>query len=480
MGFITNVMSWMWVGVRHSLAMAWMMTWPLAFGFSASGVIQALVPRNGLRTRLGRTTPGTVAFSSLLGVVSSSCSYAASAMAKTLFSRGASWTNSLVFMVASTNLVVELGVAMYVMLGGTFVEAQIIGGVIMVGLIAVLTPLFFSRARRAELRDRIEASSEFATTTASRSPRSVVRDPATYQRAARYTIGDLTMLRGELLIGFLAAGFLSAHVPSSWWSTIFWSGHGGWTVVENCLVAPLLAVVSFVCSVGNIPLAATLWMRGVGFGGVIAFIFADLITFPLILIYRRFYGWSAALRLAGMLWLVISATGLLINGLFDVTHRVPTMNMSAMMRGDFTMGYVAWLNVVAVVLLAFVYAVSRTKVHDASVATDPICGMTVDTSAPAATRTVDGVTYYFCAPRCADRFDKGHEPDLMHEDVGGDETDPICGMRVDSTTCTITSQRDGRTYYFCCEACQTQFETGEVDEQPVRIELGLKPRRPVS
>jgi uncharacterized membrane protein YraQ (UPF0718 family) len=395
--------------------MLWITWWPLILGFTLSGLVQSLLPRDALRAQLGETTARSVAKSSVLGVISSSCSYAASAMARALFARGASWTNSIVFMVASTNLVIELGIVLYLLLGWQFVVAQFVGGALMIALLSFSTHFVFSRRYQTQLRERVERDSPPSTRSSSQGWRERVRDKENYRLAARFTMGDLTMLRKELLAGFLVAGFIMVDVSNRWWSHFFVSGHGGWTVLENVTIAPLLAVVSFVCSVGNIPLAAALWAHGVAFGGVISFIFADLVTLPLLFIYRRFYGTRAALRLLALLWFVMSAGGLVVDRLFRLTSLVPASHHTRFASGDFALGWTLALNIVATVALATLWLLARSGRASSSVATDPICGMSVDTSAPAATRHVDHVDYYFCSPRCAERFDERlHAP--AHEE----------------------------------------------------------------
>ena len=453
--------------------MVWMTFWPLVLGFSLSGLVQSLLPRDGLRARLGVTNPSSVSQASLLGVISSSCSYAASAMSRALFARGASWTNSIIFMVASTNLVVELGVVLYLLLGWQFVAAQLLGGVFMVVGLALLIPVVFSTRRQGDLRQRVLTDSPPPTTATALGWRERLATRESYRLAAKYTMGDLTMLRKELVAGFLVAGFVSVHVPATWWSDVFLTGHGGWTVVENAVLAPLIALVSFVCSVGNIPLAAALWANGVAFGGVISFVFADLVTLPLVLIYRRFYGTRAALRLALLLWFVMSATGLAVDRLFTLVHAVPTSHHTAVMSGRFDMGWTLVLNVVAVLLAVMLWWLSKSASQSSLVATDPVCGMAVDTSAPAATRQRDGVDYYFCSLRCAERFDDGATASVMIDDPLGEHLDPVCSMRVSSTAIRATIG-DGVTYYFCSEGCRDAFLQGPSAPAPQTIELGRK------
>jgi YHS domain-containing protein/uncharacterized membrane protein YraQ (UPF0718 family) len=447
---MTAALHWISSGLKESAAMVWMTWWPLVFGFTLSGLVQSFLPRDGLRHQLGADTPTSAAKASLLGAISSSCSYAASAMARALFARGASWSNALIFMVASTNLVIELGVVLYLLLGWQFVVAQIAGGVVMILALFALTRVFFSRPRQESLRARVLADSPAPPGVTPLGWRQRIKQRRSYSLAAQYTLGDVTMLRKELVAGFVVAGFLTVHVPALWWSHLFFSGHGTLTVVENAIVAPLLAVVSFVCSVGNIPLAAALWFHGVAFGGVVSFIFADLVTFPLLLIYRRFYGTSSATRLFALLWLVMSGGGLLIEVLFGALHLLAHNRHSVAMQGQFPLGWTLGLNVVATLALATLWLLAR---HGGSVARDPICHMTVDLTAPVASRRRDGHTYYFCSLRCAARFD-----DLAPDHTRGPNLhrDPVCDMVVGEDALHAVG-RDGVTYYFCSETCRSKF-----------------------
>jgi uncharacterized membrane protein YraQ (UPF0718 family)/YHS domain-containing protein len=449
-----QVLHWTASGLKESAAMLWMTWWPLVFGFTLSGLVQSFLPRNALRAQLGETSPATLARASILGVISSSCSYAASAMSRALFARGASWTNAVVFMLASTNLVIELGVVLYLLLGWQFVVAQIAGGLVMIILLALSMHLVFSRSSQDALRARVLAEAPPASKSSPQSWRSRLRDRRNYQLAAQFTLGDLTMLRRELAAGFLVAGFLIVHVPTSWWAHLFMSGHGSLSVLENVVVAPLLAVVSFVCSVGNIPLAAALWSHGVAFGGVVSFIFADLITLPLLLIYRRFYGTRSTLRLFALLWFVMSAGGLVINALFASAHLLPVNRHTPATSGNFSLGWTLILNIVAsAVLLALWLAARRAK----NLARDPICGMTVDLSAPVAVRQFQGRDVYFCSLRCAERFDRDEMRTPDSRGADDDCIDPVCQMHVSASDSLSAQGSDGTTYYFCGEGCRQTF-----------------------
>jgi uncharacterized protein len=449
---------WIWLGSKEALAMIWMTWWPLVLGFTLSGLIQSLLPRDSLRSSLGTTSPPSVARAAALGIISSSCSYAASAVSRALFARGSSWSNSLIFMVASTNLVIELGILLSLILGWRFLLAQLVGGVVMVVLLALTTRVMFNSLREARLKTHVledapPREQPSALTWRERWDREHV------ESAARYTIGDLTMLRKELLAGFLVAGFIAVHVPASWWHHLFWSGHGGWTVVENVVVAPLLAVVSFVCSVGNIPLAAALWAHGVAFGGVIAFIFADLITLPLLAIYRRYYGASSAWRLFVLLWLTMSTAGLLVDGLFRSVGLAPTSHHVRVLDGRFPLGSTLILNLLATVVLLGAWWLARRPGASSLVAIDPVCGMAVDTTSAAAMTERDGVTYYFCSLGCQQRFEREGEHS-EHGDHDEAAIDPVCAMPVDPKRARKAEGADGVTYYFCSEGCRSTFLLG--------------------
>jgi uncharacterized protein len=444
------VLHWLATGFKESLAMVWMTWWLLVLGFTLAGVVQGMLPRAALRRELGTNSAASHTKASILGMLSSSCSYAASAMSRALFARGASWTNAVIFMVASTNLVIELGVVLFVLLGWPFVLAQLVGGIVMVVILIVFTPLFFRRARVERLAHHV---ADGATTSDSSTPTSRRERVGL---SARYTMGDLTMVRKELVIGFVVAGFLSVHVPSSWWSHIFISGHGAWTVVENVIVAPLVAVLAFVCSVGNVPLAAALWGHGVAFGGIIAFIFADLVTLPLLVIYRRYYDIGNAWRLFALLWAAASAAGLLVDGLFRVSHLLPSGHHVRVLSGQFPLGATLVLNVLALVVLVSVWQLSRRARIDNLGATDPVCGMTVDPHTAPASAVRDGKTFYFCSLGCRDRF-QGESP--LEPESGGDHIDPVCAMHVAGDGITSVGS-DGVTYYFCSEGCRATFLHG--------------------
>lgn len=458
---IGAVAHWVGVGLRESLAMVWLTWWPLVLGFSLAGFVQSAITRDALRRGLGHDNASSLARASLLGALSSSCSYAASAMARALFSRGASWRNSIVFMVASTNLVIELGVVLYLILGWRFLIAQLVGGIIMIGLLGLFTRVLFRPARVAQLRERVVVENPSVHSDDTVTWRTRLRRRETFVAAARYTTGDLTMIRTELVAGFLVAGFLSVHVPASWWNHLFMSGHGAWTVLENVLLAPLVAVLAFVCSVGNIPLAATLWGHGVAFGGAIAFIFADLVTLPLLAIYRRFYGTGATARVLALLWGTASLAGLAVDGLFRLANAAPRTHHVAILSGQFPLGATLVLNIIAALVLLVIWRLSRSQPSE-RLATDPVCGMSVEKASAAATVARGSSTYYFCSPRCRERFLAELPAEATSSFI-----DPVFGMSVAPGEHDTPVEREGVAYYFCSAGCRTIFTDAASPSQPI-------------
>ncbi len=252
-------------------------------------------------------------------------------MAKSLFVKGADYIAAMVFMFASTNLVVELGIVLVVLMGWQFAVSEFVGGIIMIVLLATLGALWLrgrqislARARLSQQDDAAEHLHGPANAQLQRQPlASRLRSKAGWADSATYTMSDLTMVRRELLVGYTVAGFLAVLVPTSVWQAVFISGHGFWTSLENVIVGPFIAIISFVCSIGNVPLAAALWKGGISFGGVISFIFADLIAFPLLMIYRRYYGTRLMLRMLAVFWALMSTAGLITEGIFRAVGLVP-------------------------------------------------------------------------------------------------------------------------------------------------------------
>jgi uncharacterized protein len=400
--------------------MLWETLWALVLGFGLSGAVQAFVSRAGMRRALGDHRPATIAKAGFFGAISSSCSYAASALAKTLFVRGADFTAAQAFMFASTNLVIELGIVLWLLIGWQFAAAEFVGGAIMIALLAVVLPRVVRPGQQEQARARLAGSagqqgSGSALRTGAEGDdvpgsRSGVRTLGGWADAASYTISDLTMLRKELLAGFVVAGFADVAVPVSFWQSLFLTGHGFWSDLENVLLGPFLAIISFVCSIGNVPLAAALWAGGISFGGTIAFVFADLITLPLLLIYRKFYGTALTVRLLAVFWATMSATGLITEYLFKAAGIAPAGRAAApgaIGRDVWAWNYTTVLDIAAIGALAVLYWLYRSRERFGAgdgYAKDPVCGMQIQVAdAPARARHA-GRAYYFCSDHCGHRF----------------------------------------------------------------------------
>jgi uncharacterized membrane protein YraQ (UPF0718 family)/YHS domain-containing protein len=421
---VTDVLDTIGRSLADGWWMFWETLWALVVGFALSGAVQAFVSRAEMQRALGDHRPRTIAKAGFFGVVSSSCSYAASALAKTLFSRGADFTASQAFMFASTNLVVELGVVLWLLIGWEFAAAEFVGGALMIVLLTVVLPRVVSpgdvtaaRARLADIdgnaghHDGHEHHGEPSAATEAMSWRQRIRSLAGWSDAAGYTISDLTMLRKEIVVGFVVAGFADAAVPASFWRSLFLTGHGLGSSVENVVLGPFLAIISFVCSIGNVPLAAALWSGGISFGGVVAFVFADLITLPLLLIYRKYYGTRLTLRLLAVFWATMSVAGLATEYLFKavgIAPDVPAADQGVVGRDVFGWNYTTVLDFVALAVFAGLYWLYRRRDRyggGEDYAKDPVCGMQVEKRNPGAISRLDGVATYFCSDHCRDRYD---------------------------------------------------------------------------
>jgi hypothetical protein len=474
--------------------MFWTTLWALVLGFGLSGAVQAFVSRAQMREMLGDHRPRTVAKASFFGVISSSCSYAASALAKSLFSKGADFTSAMIFMIASTNLVVEIGIVIWLLIGWQFAVAEFVGGAIMIVLLALVLPRVVPAEWLVPARDKLNARTDEnddngAHTLPADSGDAPLSVPgrkrflsrAGWSDAAGYTVSDLTLLRREMAGGYLIAGFLAILVPDTIWRTLFITGHGLGSSVENVALGPLIAVISFVCSVGNVPLAAALWKGGISFGGVISFVFADLITLPLLLIYRKYYGIKITLRLLAAFWAVMSLSGLITEYLFKAVGLVPTGRPTNIVPLGFRLDYTSVLNVVALLVFGYLYWLYRNRDRlggGSGYAKDVVCGMQIQKAMAPATTSHGGRVFYFCSDGCHDRFVAnptrfvaGDGPEPMTVPDGGETEaganqptrDPVCGMTVDAAAAVGHASYAGREYHFCLTGCRDRFTESPED-----------------
>jgi uncharacterized protein len=400
---MSEVLSKIGEGLEQSFLMAYEVWWALVLGFAISAIVQAWVPRERVEGALSGRGPRPLAKATGLGAASSSCSYAAIAIGKSLFQKGASATTMLAFQFASTNLVWELGLVLWVLLGWQFTLAEYLGGIVMIVLMAVLLRAFVSpKLEEAARRHAQEADTDHQHHTAGEqlSWRQRLTSASAWSDVAHNFRGDWQMLYKEITLGFLLAGFIGL-LGNDFFNSLFIKDAPPLVVaIENVIVGPIIAVLSFVCSVGNIPLAAVLWSGGISFAGVMAFIFADLIVLPIILAYRKYYGWSFTVRIVALMFVTMVIAALLVDGLFSAANLIPTTRPS---RGDIfasvQVDYKLFLNIFGSVIFAALMWITMRRGS-----TDPVCGMKVD-RAKAVTKELGGRTFFFCSDHCLHAFE---------------------------------------------------------------------------
>jgi len=392
-------------GLWNAFQMAWEVGWALVLGFALSGIVQAWIPRSRMERALGGRDLRTVALATGLGAASSSCSYAAVAIAKSMFQKGASLATAMAFQFASTNLVFEIGIVMWIFLGWEFTLAEFVGGLFLIMLMWAGIRLFVTRRLEEEARAHAIAAQtgheHHAAASEGLSWRQRLTSVEAWSDVAHNFRGDWEMLWKEITGGFVIAGFI-ALLPMSFFNGLFITDAPAWVrVPENVVVGPLVAVVSFVCSVGNVPLAAVLWAGGISFAGVIAFIYADLIIVPILLIYRKYYGLKTTAIITGIMSGAIVSAALAVDGLFAAAGLVPETrpDIESITDRGVAWNYTTALNIVFLGVAAALIGLTLRRGTR-----DPVCGMRVDRKTPFRSEW-NGQTFYFCSAGCKERFD---------------------------------------------------------------------------
>jgi uncharacterized protein len=341
--------------------MAWQITWSLILGFALSATVQALVRRESITRRLGNDRPATLALASGLGAASSSCSYAAVALARSLFRKGASFTAAMVFEIASTNLVIELGIILALLISWQFTVAEYIGGVVMIVLLAIAFRLFvgddlIEGARRQADRGLAGSMEGHAAMDMSiRSGGSFWRRLLSregYTSVSHIFVMEWAAVIRDVVGGLLIAGAIGAWVPDSFWRHLFLTSHPLAAAVWGPIIGPVISLLSFVCSIGNVPLAGVLWNGGISFGGVTAFIFADLIIIPILIIYRKYYGTKMTLVILGIFYATMVLAGYVVELLFSGLGLVPATRSARVGVTGLQWNYTTVLNIVFLLLAA--------------------------------------------------------------------------------------------------------------------------------
>ncbi|MGW2763519.1 permease [Streptomyces sp. NPDC001275] len=351
--------------VLHALSitgsMTWEITWALILGFALSAVVQAVVRKSTVVALLGDDRPRTLAVAAGLGVASSSCSYAAVALARSLFRKGADFTAAMAFEIASTNLVVELGVILALLMGWQFSAAEFVGGPVMIILLAVLFRLFLRERLLCQARRQAERGLAGSMEGHAAMDMSVRREGSFTRRlvsregftaVSHVFVMEWAAILRDLVVGLLIAGAVAAWVPDSFWRTFFFEGHPLAAKLWGPVIGPLVAIASFVCSIGNVPLAVVLWKGGISFGGVVAFIFADLLILPILNIYRKYYGARMAVFLLGTFYLAMVVAGYVVEFVFGGLGLIPDQADARLPMEGIRWNYTTWLNIAFLLLAA--------------------------------------------------------------------------------------------------------------------------------
>ena len=351
--------------VLHALSitgsMTWEITWALILGFALSAVIQAVVRRSTVARLLGDSRPRTLAIAAGLGAASSSCSYAAVALARALFRKGADFTAAMAFEIASTNLVIELGVILALLMGWQFTLAEFTGGPLMIVFLAVLFRLFLRDQLLRQARAQADRGLAGSMEGHAGMDMSVQREGSFWRRllsgegftsVSHVFVMEWAAIIRDLVIGLLVAGAIAAWVPDSFWQAFFFAGHPLAAKLWGPLIGPVVAVLSFVCSIGNVPLAVVLWKGGISFGGVIAFIFADLLIAPLLNIYRKYYGAKMAAFLLATFFTAMAAAGYVVELVFGGLGLIPSPASATIPDEGVSWNYTTYLNIAFLILAA--------------------------------------------------------------------------------------------------------------------------------
>ncbi|MEZ5921660.1 MAG: permease [Parvularculaceae bacterium] len=357
--------------IAHALllaaGMAWKVGWSLVLGFLLSAFIQVFVSKKRMSDLLGGEGAGRIALASGFGAASSSCSYASAAIMRTLMAKGAGFIPSLAFLFASTNLVIELGVVLYLLMGWQFMAAEWLGGVVLIVIMSLLVRLTYPKRLVKQAREHAERASSGHDHGAMEAQGNFLArffKRETYAAVASSFIMDWKMLWKDIAGGFLIAGFLAEFVPAHLWADLFASGaHPAMRLVANAALAPLIAVVTFVCSIGNVPMAAVLWAGGASFGGVIAFIYADLIVLPLLDAYRRYLGLKMAAYIAAIFYATMVLSAIIMDLIFSALGWVPekARDIAAEVT-HFAIDYTFWLNILfGAAALALIFLTRRAR-----------------------------------------------------------------------------------------------------------------------
>ncbi|MXR43250.1 YHS domain-containing protein [Halobaculum sp. WSA2] len=431
--------------LRIGVGFLWTAAWAIIMGLTITSLVQVYVSKERMAQVLGEGDLTGLTKATVFGAASSGCSFGAVAIGKGLFKKGAHAVNFLAFMFASTNLIVELGLMILILLGWEFLLAELLGGLILIAVMAVIVHLTLPESLFSEVRKTLnerdhasgvtedptcgmEGKDEYTLTTdggetlkfCSEGCMETYRQETSSSGGWRdellswggwYKVGnqyrkEWSMIWKDIVAGFLISGFVIVFVPQWVWNTLFIQGDGLLVTAENAIMGVAIAVISFVGSMGNVPFAVALWGGGVSFAGIIAFVYADLITIPVLNVYRKYYGWKVMLYILGVFFVTMAFTGFLMEVLFDALGIIPDLagGETATEQTYFELNYTFYLNTIAFVLSGFLLYVYRRGLGAPGQYRDPVCGMRTDDEGPSASH--DRTTYYFCSKTCKRTFEE--------------------------------------------------------------------------
>ncbi|EMA65639.1 permease [Halorubrum kocurii] len=430
--------------LRIGVGFLWTAAWAIIMGLTITSLVQVYVSKERMARVLGDGDLSGLAKATAFGAASSGCSFGAVAIGKGLFKKGAHVVNFLAFMFASTNLIVELGLMILILLGWEFLLAELLGGLVLIAVMAVIVRLTLPESLFDEVRETVnerdresgvtedptcgmEGTEEHSLTTDGGETlqfcsagcletylqqtsggggwREELRSWGGWYKIANQYRKEWSMIWTDVVAGFLISGFVIVFVPQWVWNTLFVQGDGLLVTAEHAVMGVAIAVLSFVGSMGNVPFAVALWGGGISFAGVIAFVYADLITIPVLNVYRKYYGWTVMLYILGVFFVTMAFTGFLMELLFDALGIVPDLagGETATEQTYFELNYTFYLNLVAFALTGFLAYVYRRGLGAPGRYRDPVCGMRTDDDGPSASH--EGTTYYFCSTACERTFE---------------------------------------------------------------------------
>jgi uncharacterized membrane protein YraQ (UPF0718 family) len=374
--------------LSFTLGMTWEITWALVLGFFLSAIVQAVVSKAEMTRLLPDHSPRTLTIAAALGAASSSCSYAAVALARSIFRKGADFTAAMAFEFASTNLVIELGIILALLIGWQFTLGEFVGGPLMIVILAVLflrflRPSLVDEARRQGergLKGSMEGHAEMDMSVTEGSLLSRITSPAGFTAISHSFVMDWAAIWKDIAAGLLIAGALAAWVPNDVWQRLFLTSNPTLAAIWGPLIGPLISVVSFVCSIGNVPLAAVLWNGGISFGGVLAFIFADLIVLPILNIYRKYYGLRMTAFLGVTFYVAMAAAALIVELVFGALGLIPHDRAALVVEASIGLNYttilnIAFLGLAAVLVWRFLRTGGRSMLAMMDMTPEEMSGM---------------------------------------------------------------------------------------------------------